>query len=170
MERAGFWIRVLATVIDLVVVGMLSVVGGTVTIAALMSAGATADTAQRAGGIASVALVLLYTSADVWFAGTPGKLVLGLRIGSAAGQRAGRWTLALRWSTKYYATLVALAHAVTLDAGSELLARWMNTVVMVGCLQALHESRRAWHDEWAGTAVLWRRSIPALPPPLPVVA
>jgi hypothetical protein len=44
----------------------------------------------------------------------------------------------------------------------------MNTVVMFGCLQALDEHRRAWHDEWAGTAVLRRARLPVLsPPPLP---
>jgi uncharacterized RDD family membrane protein YckC len=97
-------------------------------------------------------------------------MVVGVRIGRAAGGRAGRWTLALRWSAKYFALFLALVHAVTGDVLSQFLASWMNTVVIVGCLQALDESKRAWHDEWAGTAVLRRRPVPILPPPLPAVA
>jgi uncharacterized RDD family membrane protein YckC len=170
MERAGFWVRFLAAVIDLAVGGMLTAVGGMVVMAAMISADVPEAWADWLGGVTSVGLALLYTSADVWLAATPGKLVLGLRIGTSAGGRAGRWTLALRWSAKYFALFLALVHAVTGDVLSQFLASWMNTVVIVGCLQALDESKRAWHDEWAGTAVLRRRPVPILPPPLPAVA
>src|SRR6476619_305601 len=115
MERAGFWVRFLAAVIDLVAGGTLTAVGGTVVVAALMFADAPEERAQWLGGIASVGLALFYTSADVWLAATPGKLLLGLRIGASAGGRATRWTLALRWSTKYFGFFVALVHAVTGD-------------------------------------------------------
>jgi uncharacterized RDD family membrane protein YckC len=104
-------------------------------------------------------------------AATPGKLALGMRIGNAAGTPAGGWMLALRWSTKQFGYLLALVCLITRDPVSYILSRYMNTIVLVGCLQALDEDRRAWHDEWAGTAVHLRRG-PAragLPPPLPPV-
>ena len=168
MARAGFWIRALATVIDLLLGGL---VVGACSVAAALALEAVDFPQRRTDyvlGIVSAVVVLAYTSTDVWFAGTPGKLLLGLRIGTAGGVPADRWTLALRWSAKYFGYFVGLVHAITLDAGSMFLGSWANTVVIVGCLQALDERRRAWHDEWAGTAVLRRpRRVPTLPPPLP---
>jgi uncharacterized RDD family membrane protein YckC len=41
----------------------------------------------------------------------------------------------------------------------------MNAVLLVGFLYALNDDKRAWHDEWAGTAVYRRRKL--APPPLP---
>ena len=171
MERAGFWHRGLAAAIDLLVGGAVVVGGG----AALFVAAHTLDLPAASGdyvlGVVSALLVLAYTSCDVWFGGTPGKLVVGLTIAGADGARATKWTLALRWSSKYFGYLFGLAHAITLDPLSYYLSGFMNLVVVVGCLQALDEHRRAWHDEWAGTAVWRRRTFaapgPATPPPLP---
>jgi len=167
VERAGFWRRVAATLLDVVACGlvMLIIVVG-VSVAMSDAPGHRDD---YVSGIVAVLVVLAYTSTEVWLAATPGKLALGMRIGTAAGAPAGRWTLALRWSSKHFGYLLSLVYAITNDPVSYSLSGFMNTVVMVGCLQALDEDRRTWHDEWAGTAVLACRSRAAagLPPPLP---
>ena len=81
-------------------------------------------------------------------------------IGTPAGARADRWRRALRWSSKYFGWLLLVGWLATDYVLLEFLAGWMNTVVMVGCLQALDEDRRAWHDERAGTEVLRRARGP----------
>jgi uncharacterized RDD family membrane protein YckC len=169
VERAGFWLRAAAVALDLVAGGIFVLGGGFIVHVLMEVLDVSWPVADRVEEGAMTVLLLAYTSTEVWLGGTPGKLVLGMTIGTAAGAEADGWTLALRWSTKWYGYLLGLVHAVTHDAGSYFLASWMNTVVLVGCLQALDEDRRAWHDEWAGTAVLKRRkAAPVVPPPLPV--
>jgi uncharacterized RDD family membrane protein YckC len=159
----------LATGLDLLLGGLVVGACSAVAVPAIEAVDVPDRLTDYVLGIVSAVVVLAYTSTDVWFAGTPGKLLLGLRIGAACGVPADRWTLALRWSSKYFGYYVGLVRTVTLDAGTLFLGGWANTVVMVGCLQALDEHRRAWHDEWAGTAVLRRpRRDPTVPPPLPV--
>ena len=162
MRRAGFWHRAAAAALDAVVLVL-----GAVAVAALLYLGGAPDEwFDSAGGFVGTMLVLAYTSTEVWLAATPGKLLLGLRISTAEGGTAGRWSLALRWSAKYYGVFPVAMSAVTGNVAFEYLGGFMNNVVLVGCLQALGEDRRAWHDEWAVPAVV-RRSAPAVPPPLP---
>ena len=175
MERAGFWRRAVAAVIDALLGGVVVVVGAVGMAGLLVMADVPDPVIEYVGNIAVIVLALAYTSSEWWLAATPGKLATGLVIGTAAGTKAGRWTLALRWSSKYFGMFLGLISVITVGGPAlavSYLAGFMNTVVMVGCLQALDEHRRAWHDEWAGTAVL-RRDRPsapqacAMPPPLP---
>jgi uncharacterized RDD family membrane protein YckC len=162
-------LRAAAVALDLVVGGVFLLGGGFVVHVLTEVLDVSWAVADRVEEAATTALLLAYTSTEVWLAGTPGKLVLGMTIGTAAGAGAGRWTLALRWSAKWFGYLLGLVHTVTHDTASFFLAGLMNTIVQVGCLQALDEDRRAWHDEWAGTAVLRRaKAVPAGPPALPV--
>jgi uncharacterized RDD family membrane protein YckC len=173
VARAGFWARAAAALIDGIVVAVLYFIVAAAVIVVATSSDASSRRSELALRVAGSVLVLAYTSTEVWFAGTPAKLLLGMRIGAAAGGPADRWTLALRWSSKYFGSWLGLINAVTGDAGSYFLAGWMNTVVLTGCLQALDEYRRTWHDQWARTAV-WRRgagkfprpAAPPAPPPL----
>jgi uncharacterized RDD family membrane protein YckC len=172
VERAGFWLRAVAAGLDLFIGAVFLGSVGAALILAMSVTNLSETTEDYLFRFAASAVPLVYTSTEVWLAATPGKLITGLRIATAAGQAATRWTLALRWSSKYYGYLLGVAYALTLDPVMNFLSGFMNLVVMVGCLQAMDEHRRAWHDEWAGTAVL-RRNRPAapqayaMPPPLP---
>jgi uncharacterized RDD family membrane protein YckC len=168
LQRAGFWIRALAAGLDLLAGGVVVAGGILLTILALEWLDASDELAEYLGPIVLLVLVLAYTSTEVWLAATPGKLVLRLRIGTSAGTPAGRWTRGLRWSSKYAGFLFWLIHAITLDPLTHFLSGWMNLVVLVGCLQALDEDRRTWHDEWAGTAVLRLRPLARPPGGFPV--
>jgi hypothetical protein len=94
-------------------------------------------------------------------------MILRLVIAAPTGAPAGRWTLALRWSTKNAPLLLALLSNALPTVLGEFLAGLMNTIIAVGCLQALDEHKRTWHDEWAGTAV-FHRLTPPLPPSIPL--
>jgi uncharacterized RDD family membrane protein YckC len=93
---------------------------------------------------------LAYTSTEVWLGRSPGKMLLGLVIAYPDGQPADRWTLLLRWSTKYSAYLVGFIASLAFQPTAlSALAGFMNGIILVGCLQALDEDKRTWHDQWA---------------------
>ena len=174
MRRAGVWIRAAALAIDAVIAIVIAttLAAGVYFLVAEAGSEALADYLFE---VIWLGLLLSYTSLEVWPGRTPGKMLLGLRTAYPDGATADRWTLLLRWSTKWFAYLATFASAITLHATLlEALAGFMNGVILVGCLQALDEDRRAWHDQWSRTAVFRRprrQPDPAtVPPPLPVAA
>lgn len=171
MERSGFWRRAIAAGLDLAMGGSLAgALGMAVVIVIVIAAADVSDEATEvAAGVTFYGALLVYTSTEAWFGASPGKWIMSLTIGTPAGAAAGRWTLALRWSSKYFGLFLALVYALTLNTFLEVAAGFMNTVVMVGCLPALGEDRRAWHDEWAGTAVLRRPARVSATPPPPIM-
>ena len=157
--RAGFWLRAVAWGIDAFIGSAVGLLAAGAAILGLDLAGATEALGEYAGGIAFAAAYLAYTTFEVFKAATPGKMILGLVIATAAGAPADRWTLALRWSTKNAPMLYGLIHLATLNVLGQILAGVLNYAFLFGCLQALDEHKRAWHDEWSGTAV-YRRPRP----------
>jgi uncharacterized RDD family membrane protein YckC len=97
-----------------------------------------------------------FTLMEVFKAATPGKMIMGLVIARHDGTPADRWTLALRWSTKQHGRLWVLLAAVILSPFALEFGEFMTALVTIGCLQALDEDRRTWHDQWSGTAV-WKK-------------
>ena len=155
--RAGFWRRTAALALDLCISVAPAFVLAVVVDTALAVAGRRSALSNYLLSIALWMVVLAYTSLEIFKAATPGKMIFGLAIATPGGLPADRWTLALRWSTKQAPLLMGLIHSVTLDLLSGFLASIMTYVVVLGCLQALDERKRIWHDEWSGTAV-FRRS------------
>src|SRR5205814_496662 len=94
-----------------------------------------------------------YTFTEVFFAATPGKMILRLRIGSSDGTPADGWRLLLRWSTKQFALLFQMLFNLTGIPLFYLLGGFGGLVVLIGCLYASNDDKQAWHDQWAGTAV-----------------
>jgi uncharacterized RDD family membrane protein YckC len=174
-RRAGFWIRAAAAAIDACAAGILTALVGIGAVVAQEVPELADWAAGRLPDVVLCLLILAYTSMEAFVGATPGKMVLGLVIARPGGGRADRWTLALRWSAKQAPLLLTLAHLMTTDVLSYFLGGFMNSVVLVGCLQALDEDKRTWHDEWARTVVFRRSKVAAavarhaisLPPPLP---
>src|SRR5437588_7816506 len=94
--RAGFWIRAVALAIDLVSIAILYV-------AVFIALGAsnlrptTAVKDQWVGSIVLLAIILVYSSLEIACAGSPGKLLLKLRIRRQNSNAADGWRLLLRW-------------------------------------------------------------------------
>src|SRR5690348_13756323 len=96
--RKGFFIRLTASLIDAVIL-----------LVALGSLGFGLDAflgpgviTERIADALFTAAALAYTSFDIFTAGTPGKLLLGLTIANPNATPASTGTLSLRWSTKYF--------------------------------------------------------------------
>ena len=167
--RAGFWIRVLAAMIDGIAMLAFGVASGVV-FEAVWEVNFDVEQAEAVASASFFAAWLLYTSTEIWFAATPGKLATQLRIMRIDGSPADWWRLFLRWQTKHYPSICWLLFAATALRGFYVLAGFMNGIVVIGCLFAMNDNRLAWHDEWAYTAVCWKqrkRVAVMTPPPLP---
>jgi uncharacterized RDD family membrane protein YckC len=167
IKRAGFWIRGAAVALDIVIGVFPALVISTAIAFLLRQPDTPPAMVERASEGIFSSLVLAYSFLEVVFAGTPGKKILGLIIADADRSPSGRWRLLLRWSTKTYSQQVGLIGIVLMNPAPSYLAGLMNVILGIGCLAALNPDKRAWHDEWAGTAVFWKSRARALPPPLP---
>jgi uncharacterized RDD family membrane protein YckC len=167
MKRAGFWIRTLALAIDLaaylVLVAVLAVT--------------TRFSARTANWVYCLAW-LAYSSFEMVFAATPGKMLLRLRIANQDGSPASGWKLSLRWSTKQLPFILGLMLLISPVGLVRMLAGLMEYLLIIGCLFASTDLRLTWHDEWAYTAVYRRPKAPEPrglavvqngPPPLPAM-
>jgi uncharacterized RDD family membrane protein YckC len=112
------------------------------------------DRAEILSALIVVVLWLLYTLLEIFVAATPGKILLGLAIVQADGQKAPRSVLAFRWSAKQLPWILFLTYGLNLNPGIYWLAGFMNGIIWIGCLQMLDEDKRSWLDQWARTAVI----------------
>ena len=168
MKRIGFWWRVLATLVDLPVAIVLWI-GVTFAVYTL-----TGGLREPQVSTAFWTTWLCYTSLEVFTAGTPGKRLLKMRISTLDGTPADRWRLLVRWFAKQTPPIFGLCWLTTGITIFYFLAGISNAVLLLSCLYASGESKLAWHDEWAGTAVT---AVPdksahglmpfTTPPPLP---
>jgi uncharacterized RDD family membrane protein YckC len=156
MGRVGFWFRLLALLIDTLIVLIVYVL-----------AVAFFSLSEDRAALVFVAAWLIYTSPEIFTAGTLGKRILGIKIGRSNGTNADCWTLFLRWSTKQYPQLCGLLFLLTALIGLRFVGGISEAFVVIGCLYALNESKQTWHDEWASTAVFRRRDMLARRPPPP---
>ena len=149
-KRAGFWIRTLAALIDLFVLLVICIV-------AMLVLGMVWDRyGRRAESVLAASIYVLwlvYTTMEIWTAGTLGKLVLGLRIAALDGSAADKWQLFFRWSTKQLPVIALVLHAITAIPVFYVLGGITNTIIAVGCLFAANDDHLSWHDQWSGTCV-----------------
>jgi len=137
-EYAGFWIRVAATLIDTVILLLVLAVPLT-----LIYGSAYWSSAEPVKGIWDILLqYVLPIVLVVWFwtryLGTPGKLVLGLRVVDARTGRALTTRQAILRYLGYYVSILPL----------------MLGFIWVG----IDRKKQGFHDKIAGTVVLRDRS------------
>jgi len=154
MKRVGFWLRTLALLIDSVVVLLLAM------LCLLLNLQITGDaeSSRLVDGL-FYAAVLIYTATEVFFAATPGKLILKIRIGRNDCTKADKWRLVLRWSTKQLPLILLLMFIATNWPPFTLLRGLTVAVIFLGCFYAANDDRLSWHDQWAGTAVYRTRDL-----------
>ena len=166
-DRAGFWIRVLATIIDIVIMLIIALAVGAVIFSI------TSTLAGRMTDIAVYTAWLGYTTFEIWTAATPGKMLLRLRISEQDCSPADFWRRVLRWSTKQFWMIAYLFFLLSASTVLYALGGFSSLVVTIGCLFAANDDRLTWHDQWAHTAVCYRSrnerrlAAASIPPPLP---
>lgn len=180
-ERIGFGKRLGAWVIDLIIIAAIGAVLGTVaggaiggllgTGAASEMEGATSESAAAgamlgsfiggmAGMMAGVTLIGLLIFLIEGFTGfTPGKLALGIRVGSKDGNKAGLGALLVRFLVKNSALILSVLAGVTGVMVLSTIGSVAGLVVFIGCFLVLGQKRQAIHDMIGGTAVYKKSSL-----------
>lgn len=153
MKRAGFLLRTVAGLIDTLLCIVALLIGG-VTTTALWTYGVLSDRGtELLLDVLLPIVVLAYSSTEAFFAATPGKLLLRMRITRADGSPAPLSLRLLRWTTKWMPWAFLLVFVLTDNGLAYAIAGFTQLVVAVGLLAILNEDRQAWHDEWSHTAV-----------------
>lgn len=173
-QRAGFGPRLVALLIDVFLLGAISVVFGLMagSLSSVvahrffhMSATSTdASTALLASGLMGIGIFLLVTALvatflslpynlmEAFFGWTPGKLATGLRVRNEDGNNPAISQVFMRWLIKHNAILISLLTFVGL-APAAFVAPLLQVLVFGGCFMALGASRQALHDQMTHTAV-----------------
>jgi uncharacterized RDD family membrane protein YckC len=154
MKRVGFWLRVLASLIDSVFVLLLLMFS----LAAHLLIIGNARSSRLFDGFFWTA-ILIYTATEVFLAGTPGKRILRIKIGRNDCTSADKWRLGLRWSTKQLPLILLLLFIATNWLFFTILRGLTAAVVFFGCFYAANDDKLSWHDQWAGTAVYRTRDL-----------
>src|SRR5579862_6481876 len=124
LTRAGFFRRSTALAIDLLVVcGILLAAFVALSVGGALDNG---PASERLINGTVVLVVLVYSSTEVLLSATPGKLLLGMRIGSFVGLPADGWIRFLRWSTKQGPWIVWGVYTLLPHPVFWLLAGYMN--------------------------------------------
>ncbi len=132
--------------------GLLSVVGNV-----LIARGQWNDQTERWFQAIWYVPWLLYSLQEIVWASTPGKKLLNMQITCSDGSPADRWALVMRYIGKQYPWVFAVIAGITQNAFFSYLGGLGAVIVLIGCLYAMNDDKRAWHDDWAGTAVELRR-------------
>lgn len=173
-QRAGFGPRLVALVIDLFLLGSISVVFGLMagSLSSVIAhsffhmdaASTDPRTAILASGLMGVGIFLLVTAMmatflslpynlmEAFFGWTPGKLAMGLRVKNEDGSSPSLGQVFSRWLIKHNAILISLLTFVGL-APAAFVAPVLQVLVFGGCFMALGASRQALHDQMTHTAV-----------------
>ena len=174
-KRVGFGMRLVAALIDAVIVVIPSALfGGMLATALGLGAGALASLLEAGGETAAAAAAMgavagfaigyglfsfLYSLIEGFKGASPGKMIAGIKIGTQDGRNAPVKVYLQRWAVKNSSTLLGTLGAFT---GISLLS-WLGSLaglaVFVGCFFVLGASRQAFHDMAAKTAVYSRAEL-----------
>jgi len=172
-KRVGFGARLAAALIDIVIVASVGF-GVGATLGGILGGGlgrvldgpsgdaAAAGTAAGAvlGAIAAFGgFVFLYSLIEAFTGASPGKMVLGLKVGTADGRRGWAALYVKRWAIKYSGTLLGLLGAVPGLHVLGLLAPPAGLAVSIGCFLVLGDKRQSLHDLGAATAVFRKTDL-----------
>jgi len=181
-KRTGFGIRFAAALIDFGIVAVVGFIAGAAVGGMLgggiggvlggvlggsaggdgAAAGAALGAAAGAflGAVATLGgFVFLYSLIEAFTGASPGKMSLGLRVGTADGRRGSASLYVKRWAIKYSGTLLGLLGAIPGLHILALVAPAAGLLVFVGCFLALGDRRQALHDLGAATAVFRKADL-----------
>ena len=176
-QRVGFGRRLMAALVDSVIVGVIgfgagaalgsilggglgSVLGGSSQEGAASGAAIGAALGAVLGAVAAFGgFVFLYSLIEAITGASPGKMLLKLKVGTAGGRRGSLRLYITRWAIKFSGTLLGLLGAIPGLHVLGLLAPAAGVIVFVGCFLALGDRRQALHDLAASTAVFRKAGL-----------
>jgi uncharacterized RDD family membrane protein YckC len=177
-KRVGFELRLAAALIDLAILAVVGFVAGAV-IGGMLGGWVGGASGGSSGGIGSASpaalgaavgavlgamaafggFVFLYSLIEAFTGASPGKMFLGLKVGSGDGRRGSPALYVKRWALKYSGTLLGLLGAIPGLHVLGLLAPAAGLVIFIGCFLSLGDRRQALHDLGAATAVFRKADL-----------
>jgi uncharacterized RDD family membrane protein YckC len=166
MERVGFGRRLAAFLIDVVILmGPLVIVG--FSFQEEVSVGnRTRLRMSETGTLLAGLISLAYFSTEIFKAATPGKLILGIRIGNEQGGTAPASMLTTRYLIKTSGTSLQILAVLTGLSFIGLLRLIVGLILLIGLFFIFTARRQGFHDMIAKTAV-FPTGAPAAPQSAP---
>ena len=175
-QRVGFGPRFAAALIDAAVVAVVGFVAGAAIGGMLggwiggalggsegvgASSGAVGAAVGAVLGVVAAfgGFVFLYSLIEAFTGASPGKMILGLKVGTDEGRRGSAALYVKRWALKYSGTLLGLLGAIPGLHVLGLLAPAAGLVIFIGCFLTLGDRRQALHDLGAATAVFRKADL-----------
>lgn len=106
-----------------------------------------------------LAISAIYYSTEIFFAATPGKMILGIIIGDASKKNATMSQLVLRFFVKNISTVFTFLALITAVYFFSVLSSFLGMVIFFGCFGALSVRRQALHDIIAKTAIYFKDEL-----------
>lgn len=104
-------------------------------------------------GVAGTLVSFLYFIIEGFTGYTIGKLMLGIQVGTQEGKPADQSKLMVRFAIKNISTIVGLISTATMISVIGTIGSVLGFIVLIGCFFVLGESKLAFHDMLAKTAV-----------------
>ena len=175
-QRVGFGPRFAAALIDAAVVAVVGFVAGAAICGmlggwiggALGGSGGVGASSGAVGAAVGAVLgvvaafggfVFLYSLIEAFTGASPGKMFLGLKVGTDDGRRGSSTLYVKRWTVKYSGSILSLAAVLPGLSVLALAAPVAGAVVFVGCFLVLGAERQALHDMAAKTAVFRKADL-----------
>ena len=102
---------------------------------------------------------LLYFSTEIFFSASPGKMILGLRIGLEDRHSSEIGNLITRFFIKHLSSVLSVFSLVFLIPLISTLSSLVQLVIVVGFFFTLSVKRQALHDILSKTAVYYKENI-----------
>lgn len=96
-------------------------------------------------------IVIIFT--ETYFAASPGKILLKIKIANVDRTMSSMQTLLIRSTIKNSANVIKIIFYITSISLIDSISTLISIVIFIGCLMALRENRQALHDSIAKTTV-----------------
>ena len=184
-NRIGFGARLGAVLIDVVIIGVLNfVIGGTVATMlgiGMMSTAGAVDSPEAAAGMISgmiagmlammaisAILGVLYFLIEGVTGASPGKMILGIKVGTIDGKQGNIALYLKRWAIKNLPSLLLVLSTVLGLAGLTglvgiigIISQIIALVLLIGAFWIFGASKQCLWDKLAATAIFKRSDLTA---------
>lgn len=166
--RVGFGRRVLAALIDMIIVVFVSGILGVIfnflpelesfSLQNLMNQEFMAEL-ERGYLPFTLLITFIYYSMEIFFQATPGKMVLGIIIADESMKYASNSQLITRFALKHLDSIIQIAYVFTWLNFINSIAGFLSFIILGAFLFCLAASKQAIYDRITKTAIYYRKEV-----------
>jgi uncharacterized RDD family membrane protein YckC len=109
--------------------------------------------------VTAVLMSFIYNLVEGFTGYTFAKYLLGIQIGNQDGTKASQGKLMGRFAIKNISSIIGLIAIALMATTLNTIGSVLGFVIIIGCFFVLGESKLAFHDMLAKTAVYWRKDL-----------